>query len=282
MTVQESSPAPGSALEEAVQNAGSFREGLTLALTLEKSRFEASGASLGGAEPISESNLLMEIVIPLDGGLQNCREYRVLREHDGGIEEIPAAGNQWGEYFVLNEDRTVLTIFAKRFSDYAVLYSNAQPDHGGDDIDSGDSSDSPAPAVTEPSEPAELPPENTVTPAPETASEPDTSAVPESPEEPESPAPEQPAEPSGTTDIPTGKPFVLLSAVGAAVAVLLAALRHPNRGRSRLPAVLTAAGAVGVALLTTGWNGFVLASPWTLAVAGLALLTGWLTRPDGK
>lgn len=134
----------------------------------------------------------MEIVIPLDGGLQNCREYRVLREHDGGIEEIPAAGNQWGEYFVLNEDRTVLTIFAKRFSDYAVLYSNAQPDHGGDDSDSDDSSDSPAPAVTEPSEPAELPPENTVTPAPETAPEPDTSAAPESPEEPESPAPEQP------------------------------------------------------------------------------------------
>ena len=282
MTVQDSSPAPGSALEEAVQNAGSFREGLTLALTLEKSRFEASGASLGGTEPISESNLLMEIVIPLDGGLQNCREYRVLREHDGGIEEIPAAGNQWGEYFVLNEDRTVLTIFAKRFSDYAVLYSNVQPDHGGDDSDSDDSSDSPAPAVTEPSEPAELPPENTVTPAPETAPEPDTSAVPESPEEPESPAPEQPAEPSSTTDIPAGKPFVLLSAVGAAVAVLLAALRHPNRGRSRLPAVLTAAGAVGVALLTTGWNGFVLASPWTLAVAGFALLTGWLTRPDGK
>ena len=210
MTVQDSSPAPGSALEEAVQNAGSFREGLTLALTLEKSRFEASGASLGGTEPISESNLLMEIVIPLDGGLQNCREYRVLREHDGGIEEIPAAGNQWGEYFVLNEDRTVLTIFANRFSDYAVLYSNAQPDHGGDDSDSDDSSDSPAPAVTEPSEPAELPPENTVTPAPETASEPDTFAVPESPEEPESPAPEQPAEPSSTTDIPAGKPFVLL------------------------------------------------------------------------
>ncbi|MEI3580900.1 MAG: hypothetical protein V8Q30_13450 [Acutalibacteraceae bacterium] len=38
----------------------------------------------------------------------------------------------------------------------------------------------------------------------------------------------------------------------------------------------------GIALLTTGWNGFVLASPWTLAVAGLALLTGWLTRPDGE
>lgn len=40
--------------------------------------------------------------------------------------------------------------------------------------------------------------------------------------------------------------------------------------------------AVGIALLTTGWNGFVLASPWTLAVAGLALLTGWLTRPDSE
>ena len=51
--------------------------------------------------------------------------------------------------------------------------------------------------------------------------------------------------------MPSGKPFVLLS-------------------------------AVGVALLTTGWNGFVLASPWTLAVAGFALLTGWLTRPDGE
>ena len=33
----------------------------------------------------------LRYVIPLDGGLQNCREYRVLREHDGGIEEIPAA-----------------------------------------------------------------------------------------------------------------------------------------------------------------------------------------------
>lgn len=51
--------------------------------------------------------------------------------------------------------------------------------------------------------------------------------------------------------MPSGKPFVLLS-------------------------------AVSIALLTTGWNGFVLASPWTLAVAGLALLTGWLTRPDGE
>ena len=96
-------------------------------------------------------------------------------------------------------------------------------------------------------------------------------------EEPEVPVSNQPEEPSGPADASNGKPFVLLSAVCAVIAVLLAAFGKSRR-RARLAAVLCAAGTVVIVLLTTGWDGIVFVTPWTLPAAVLMFLTGWLTR----
>lgn len=273
MTVRSSSPAPGSALEEALRNPGhGFQEGLTLNLALDKTRSDSAGTLLG-TETVPETSRTLEIVIPLEGPLQNCRNYRVLREHDGRAEELTAAGNQWGEFFSLNEDRTVLTIHARQFSDYTILFSNEVPDHGGSDDDT-DSRQPLTPPATEPSQPEPLPEAPSASRVPEPAEQPESPA--ESAGAPESPAPDQ-TRPSGPASVPEGAPFVLLSAASAVLAVLLAVLGR-NRGRNRPAALLCAAGAAAIALFTSGLNGIVLFTPWTLPAAALALLTGWFAR----
>lgn len=101
MTVSDSDPVPGSALEKALQGLGNgFREGLTLDLTMNKLRTGADGALLG-EQPIHESN-------PLD------------------------------EYFTVNEEQSALTIFARQFSLYSVLYTNTVPDNGNPADDDGE------------------------------------------------------------------------------------------------------------------------------------------------
>ena len=290
MVAASTEPEPDSPLGQKLDTlTQGFVPGLTLDLTMKKSWESADGSS-PGETPITESNLLMEIVIPLDGDLQNCRGYRVLREHENKVDEITTAENQWGEYFTLNSDGTTLTIFARRFSLYSIVYTNALLDSGGSGDDPSDRPDSRPPEVTEPLEPVVPPVPEEVTPPPETSDMPPESAVPpaqeevaqpdesqEPSEEPEVPVSNQPEEPSGPADASNGKPFVLLSAVCAAIAVLLA-IFGKSRGRARLAAVLCAAGAVVIVLLTTGWSGIIFANLWTLPAAILTLLAGWFTR----
>ena len=290
MEAASAEPEPDSPLGQALDAlTQGFVPGLTLNLTMEKSREDANGVSQGET-PITESNLLMEVVIPLNGDLQNCRDYLVLREHENKVDEITTAENQWGEYFTLNSDGTTLTIFARRFSLYSIVYTNALLDSGGSGDDPSDRPDSRPPEVTEPLEPvvtpvpevvpqpsetSDIPQESIDSPSEEEVPQPDESQEPS--EEPEVPVSNQPEEPSGPADASNGKPFVLLSAVCAAIAVLLA-IFGKSRGRARLAAVLCAAGAVVIVLLTTGWSGIIFANLWTLPAAILTLLAGWFTR----
>lgn len=277
MTVADASPVPDSPLADALESVSQgFREGLTLDLTMGKTRLDADGSSLS-REPIAQSNLLIEIVIPLNGALQNCRSYRVLREHEGAVDEIGAQANAQGEYFVLNESRTALTIFAKQFSLYSVLYSNALPEEGGESPQTRPAEPTPAPqpaapATAKPADQAEKPADQGEEHAPAPAA---TPQPPRSTPPPQQESGEAAQDPAGAQ--PGGRPFALLNAAASLLGVLLAVFAS-SRGKARLLSAACAAGALVLTLLTAGWNGFVLADAWTLPVAALALLAAYFSR----
>jgi uncharacterized repeat protein (TIGR02543 family) len=282
MTVADASPAPDSSLDQAIAALSSrFQEGLTLDLTVEKFLENADGASLGSSS-IPETNQIIDIVIPLSGELQSCRSYRVLREHEGAVDELGTSPNGQGEYYDLDQSKTVLTIHARQFSLYSILYSNWVPDYGdGDDDDDDD--EKPQPVAEPPAEeelPAgELPPEPVSQSQPEIVPEPD---LPDSPANDADSAPAQPeTEPSGAAAVPSGKPFVLLNAAGALVSILLA-IFGKGKGKDRLFTAACAAGAAVITLLTTGWQGITLANLWTIPVAVFVLLAvRYSRRPEG-
>ena len=286
MTADAVSPAADSPMDQAFNRLpGGFWEGITLNLTLDKCRKDAGGKVLDN-QPITEANLLIEIVVPLDGALQDRDRYRVLREHEGTVDEIGISENAEGEYYILHEDRRSLTIFAKRFSLYSVFCSDDRSGNGGGD--GGGESIRPKPQPeTEKTEDVRL------TPVPEPAGQPIEAekadiAPPARPEETPSsaaapPAAEEPlrqeverADEREQVSLPVElpaleKPFVLLNAVGTMLSVALALLRK-SRGKSRWLAMGCAAGALAITLLTIGWYGIVAADIWTIPVAALTLL----------
>ncbi len=281
MTVADASPAPDSSLDQKIAALSSrFQEGLTLDLTVEKFLENADGESLGSSS-IPETNQIIDIVIPLSGELQSCRSYRVLREHEGAVDELGTSPNGEGEYYDLDQSKTVLTIHAGQFSLYSILYSNWVPDYGDDDDDEKPQSQPVAEPPAEEELPAgELPPEPVSQSQPEIVPEPD---LPDSPEDGPDSVPVQPeTEPSGAAAVPSGKPFVLLNAAGALASILLA-IFGKGKGKDRLFTAACAAGAAVITLLTTGWQGITLANLWTIPVAVFVLLAiRYSRRPQEK
>ena len=285
MTVEQERPTADSPLQDALNKlVEGFREGLTLDLTLDKTRKDADGAALD-ERPVTESNLLIEIVIQLNGELQNRHDYRVLREHEGAVDEIGTEANQRGEYFVVNDSRTILTIFAKQFSLYSVVYANAQPVPEDQTAQNRPVEQAPAvipiePAVTKPAveqeketQPAVLAPETEPLPS-EPDARPQPDARPPEESEPEQPEPEQPEPVETQAD---GKPFVVLNAAAALLGILLAVFAT-SRGKERILSAVFAVCALAVTLLTSGWNGLALANGWTIPVMLLALLAARFSR----
>ena len=97
-------------------------------------------STTGQPIPLSESNVLLETIIPLTGDLQGKSSYSVYREHmDPGetvtsVTAIPqgeSSKNSDGEYFTVNEAKTVITVHAKKYSTYAIAYTEASPSAGG-------------------------------------------------------------------------------------------------------------------------------------------------------
>ena len=79
---------------------------------------------------LSESNVLLETVIPLTGDLQGKNGYSVYREHtdpdthETSVVSIPqSTANSDGEYFTVNSEKTVITVYAKKYSTYAIAYT---------------------------------------------------------------------------------------------------------------------------------------------------------------
>ncbi len=102
--------------------AGRATPALFLELTLEKTVTEGDSVT---TNVMPESNVLIQSVIPLPAELQGKYRYAVLRCHGDEVETLEEeAPNDAGEYFTVNEDQTVLTIYARKFSTYAVAYAD--------------------------------------------------------------------------------------------------------------------------------------------------------------
>lgn len=62
--------------------------------------------------------------MPLPAQLQGKYQYSVARWNDGAAEVLHQSTNQTAERFVVSADRQTLTIYANRFSLYAIGYSD--------------------------------------------------------------------------------------------------------------------------------------------------------------
>lgn len=78
----------------------------------------------------AETPGLLEIVVPLPKELQGMENYAVYRYHNGAVQSITTQPDPvTGEYIKLNDSKTVLTIYAKFFSLYAIAYTTP-PSYG--------------------------------------------------------------------------------------------------------------------------------------------------------
>lgn len=77
----------------------------------------------------SDNDELLTIVIPFDFTGVDVGSVMILRKHgSGNAEKLAASPNEFGEKIEINEAAGTITLYAMKFSDYAVAYSNAS--HG--------------------------------------------------------------------------------------------------------------------------------------------------------
>jgi uncharacterized repeat protein (TIGR02543 family) len=132
-TASEQAPASRQIDEKVTQDNAGAVVGIYLDLDLAKYTWDADGK---GSAPITltESNVLLESIIPLPGELQGKSSYQVYRQHGGTVAQLPqgeASKNADGEYFTVNAEKTVLTVYAKKYSTYAIAYTETAPYYPG-------------------------------------------------------------------------------------------------------------------------------------------------------
>ena len=132
--------------------------GLVMDYKLEKTVTPVGNTSTTST-PIFQSNVLLELLLPLPAELQGKASYSIYRVHDGQVQELKqgeSGKNNLGEYFTVSSDKTGLTLYVKCFSTYAVGYSDAPvtptpPDYtGGGSSGGGSSAPSYPPTVERP------------------------------------------------------------------------------------------------------------------------------------
>ena len=144
-------------LEKIQSISGGSNLALTMDYALTKTVTTADGKE-EAPQPIPQSNVLLEVLLPLPTELQGKDSYCVYRVHDGEAQELKqgeANKNEWDEYFTVSSGKTGLTLYVKCFSTYAIGYSDTPvtptpPDNTGGD--SGGSSSTPTypPIVEQP------------------------------------------------------------------------------------------------------------------------------------
>ena len=112
----------------AIQIEASKPAGQTIGLFLDLSIIKTVTPKDGQAETTSVTQVgsLIETLIPLPDEMQGKASYTVYREHDGIVEALPNSGN--GERYTVSSDKKSITIYARKYSTYAVAWS----DNGGD------------------------------------------------------------------------------------------------------------------------------------------------------
>ena len=96
--------------------------GLVMDYKLEKEVFGADGQKIDSAsQTITQSNVLLEILLPLPAQLQGKADYAVYRVHNNEAEAMKANPDSGEEGFKV--EGSYITIYAQKFSTYAIGYS---------------------------------------------------------------------------------------------------------------------------------------------------------------
>ena len=96
--------------------------GLVMDCKLEKEVFDATGQKIDGAsKAITQSNVLLEILLPLPAELQGKADYAVYRVHDNVAEEMKVNPGSNEEGFKV--EGSYITIYAQKFSTYVIGYT---------------------------------------------------------------------------------------------------------------------------------------------------------------
>ena len=130
--------------------------GLVMDYKLEKTVTPVNGTS-GEPTPITQSNVLLEILLPLPAQLQGKASYAIYRVHSSQVQELKEGEtnkNGDGEYFTVSDNKTVLILHVKNFSTYAIGYTESSENNNNNNnqTGSGGGSSSPtyAPTVVQP------------------------------------------------------------------------------------------------------------------------------------
>ena len=172
-------------LEKIQAISGNSNLALTMDYALTKTVTTSSGDEKQ-PQPIAQSNVLLEVLLPLPTELQGKDSYSVYRVHNNAAQELKQGENNkndLGEYFTVNKDKTGLTLYVKCFSTYAIGYTESGgTDSGGDQGSSGGGGGGGSSTPTYP--PSIVPPENgTVTVSPKNPQKGDKVTIAPTPEE---------------------------------------------------------------------------------------------------
>lgn len=295
--------------KELVAAAGRAKIQMYLELNIQKTIIPPNGLAEAEIKGIPNSNVLLEMVIPLPRELQGKQEYSIVRMHDNTPDTITETPNGDGEFFEVNAEKTVIILHAKKFSTYAIAYIEKSDGESGSNDDTGHTSTSSEQSETE--QPAIEQPvikqpvtEETETPAIDLDSAKEEKSARTKTAENVGNKPEGEGKPQGggTTggsdqkseiqpeqvkeDEPNKQenvqgteenPFVVLNAVLALTGLacsIITAKKKKNRKRKMISAA-AAVSAAAVFLLTTGWSSFALLNLWTIPVAALTILAAW-------
>lgn len=128
--------------------------GLVMDYTLKKEVFDETGnKDEDASKRITQSNVLLEIRLPLPTELQGKDSYSVYRVHEDQPQQLGQGANNandLGEYFTVSSDKTNLTLYVKCFSTYAIGYTESSGDNGGGSSGGGTSTPVYPPSIEEP------------------------------------------------------------------------------------------------------------------------------------
>lgn len=77
-------------------------------------------------EVLTEIDSFLEIIIEIPSMYRNMDYYSVYREHDGEYDILTTSANRDGERILINESGTALCIYTKKFSTYALMFSDKE------------------------------------------------------------------------------------------------------------------------------------------------------------
>ena len=116
----EKQEAPSEAVKIEVVKKADETVALYLDLTLTKTVTHTSGRETSAEIP--EVGTLIETIIPLPTEMQGKNSYTVYRVHNGVAEPLPQ--DKGSEYYKVSSDKTSISVFASRYSVYAIAWSD--------------------------------------------------------------------------------------------------------------------------------------------------------------